>query len=291
MHNKIPKPDWLRIKLPSGSRLNDTMTAISDRSLFTVCVEAQCPNRANCFGKGTATFLLLGPNCTRSCTFCAVGKRKVSPPDPSEPDHIAEAVKRLGLTYCVLTMVTRDDLTDGGGGHIADTIKAVRSHSPDIDVEVLVSDLAGDPAALDIVLEAGPVVLNHNMETVPRLYESVRPQADYERSLQVLDHAAHSHHGMIAKSGMMLGLGETETEVLATMKDLRSAGVRLLTLGQYLSPSDNHHPVIRYVHPDEFREYEQKGLAMGFNAIASAPLVRSSYRADELYRSIAPPLD
>ena len=291
MPNKAPKPDWLRIKLPSGSQLNDTMTAISDRSLFTVCVEAQCPNRANCFSKGTATFLLLGPNCTRSCTFCAVGKSKVSPPDPFEPVHIAEAVKKLGLTYCVLTMVTRDDLTDGGGGHIANTITAVRSLSPDIDIEVLISDLAGNTAALKIVLDAGPVVLNHNIETIPRLYETVRPQADYQRSLNVLNNAAQSHHDVIAKSGMMLGLGETEAEVLATMQDLRSAGVRLLTLGQYLSPSDIHHPVIRYVHPDEFQEFERKGLVMGFDAIASAPLVRSSYKAGDLYRSIVRPIE
>jgi lipoic acid synthetase len=184
-------------------------------------------------------------------------------------------------------MVSRDDLPDGGARHIVSTVEAIRAQSPDIDVELLISDLSGKRESLDIVLDAQPVVFNHNIETVPRLYSEVRPQADYQRSLNVLYHAAHSHPCVVTKSGIMLGLGETETEVLATMKDLRRAGCRLLTIGQYLAPSERHHPVLRYVHPDEFYTYEKEGLAMGFDGVASAPLVRSSYKAGDLYRSAA----
>lgn len=285
MYHSDRKPAWLRVKVSSQPELSRTMAAIADRTLCTVCVEARCPNQMNCFKNGTATFLLLGPSCTRSCTFCAVEKTEVSPPDETESLRIADAVRQLKLVYCVLTMVSRDDLPDGGARHIVRTVEAIRAQSPEADVELLISDLSGKRNSLDKVLDAQPVVLNHNIETIPRLYPKVRPQADYQRSLNVLSHAAHFHPKVVTKSGIMLGLGETETEVLATMKDLRRAGCRLLTIGQYLAPSERHHPVLRYVHPDEFYTYEKEGLAMGFDGVASAPLVRSSYKAGDLYRS------
>lgn len=281
------KPTWLRAKVASDPELGQTMAAIADRTLCTVCVEAHCPNQMNCFHNGNATFLLLGPSCTRRCTFCAVDKTKVSPPDETEPQRIAQAVRELNLIYCVLTMVSRDDLKDGGAGHIKRTVEAIRTLSPAILIELLISDLAGNTEALDMVLDAGPAVLNHNIETVPRLYAQVRPQADYRRSLMVLDHASRTHPDVVTKSGIMLGLGETKAEVITVMSDLRNIGCRLLTIGQYLAPSQNHHPVVRYVHPDEFSAYKQEALSMGFDGVASAPLVRSSYKAGELYQSTA----
>ena len=278
-----PKPPWLRRRIPSSGRNATVMAAIRDGGLHTVCEEAHCPNQLECFSRGTATFLLLGPSCTRHCTFCAVDKSMVHPPNPNEPLRTAQAVARMGLTFCVLTMVTRDDLPDGGAGHIARTILAIKGERQEIGVEALISDLGGDRDALLTILSAGPNVLNHNLETVPRLYPQVRPQADYERSLELLTRTSEHVPHMVTKSGLMLGLGETKEEIFKAMDDLRSAGCSLLTLGQYLAPSTRHYPVFRYVPPEEFEEYEVEALDRGFLGVASAPLVRSSYNAEGLY--------
>jgi lipoyl synthase len=279
-----PKPKWLRRRLPPAGLNATVRAAVQGRGLHTVCVEAHCPNQMECFGRGTATFLLLGPSCTRRCTFCAVDKSPVRPPDPEEPGRIAEAVANLELNFCVLTMVTRDDLADGGATQIARTVEAIRAARPGLGIEILISDLHGNWQALGKVLAAGPEVLNHNIETVPRLYREVRPQADYSRSLELLERASSYTPSLVTKSGVMLGLGETREELIETMGSIRSAGCRLLTLGQYLAPSETHHPVVRYVPPEEFAELEEIGLRIGFSGVASAPFVRSSYEAGRLYR-------
>ena len=279
------KPAWLRRRFPPVGRSATVMAAIKDRGLHTVCEEAHCPNQLECFSRGTATFLLLGPSCTRRCTFCAVDKSHVHPPDSGEPDRTAQAVAQMDLSFCVLTMVTRDDLSDGGAGHIARSVEAIRKECPDVTVELLISDLGGNWDALETVLSTRPEVLNHNIESVPRLYPQVRPQANYQRSLELLAEASVHMPPMVTKSGMILGLGETKEEVLEAMDDLREAGCHLFTLGQYLAPSERHHPVVRYVPPEEFSEYKAEALARGFYGVASAPLVRSSHRADELYRT------
>lgn len=280
-----PKPAWLRQRIPCSGRNALVATAIREGGLYTVCQEARCPNQMECFSRGTATFLLLGPSCTRRCTFCAVDKSPVRPPHPDEPLRTAEAVSRMGLTFCVLTMVTRDDLPDGGAGHVARTVRAIRAKDRKIGVETLISDLGGDRAALDTVIEAEPQVLNHNLETVPRLYPRVRPQARYHRSLELLARASERAPRMATKSGLILGLGETREEVIRVMDDLRGAGCDLLTLGQYLAPSPAHFPVARYVPPEEFDQYRELALDRGFAGVVSAPLVRSSYRAEDLYLS------
>jgi len=278
------KPKWLRRRLPPPGLNTTVQAAIQGGGLHTVCAAAQCPNQMECFGRGTATFLLLGPSCTRRCTFCAVDKSVVQPVDPGEPARIARAVSQLQLDFCVLTMVTRDDLPDGGAGHLVDTMTAIRKECPGLGIEILISDLGANWAALARVLEARPEVLNHNVETVPRLYREVRPQADYGRSLELLSRVSSHKPQLVTKSGIMLGLGEAKAEVLATLRDMRAAGCRLLTLGQYLAPSEFHHPVVRYVPPDEFAEYEALALEMGFSGVASSPFVRSSYQAGRLYR-------
>ncbi|MBW1734197.1 MAG: lipoyl synthase [Deltaproteobacteria bacterium] len=278
-----PKPPWLRRRIPGPGRSAIVTGVIEQGGLHTVCQEAHCPNQMECFSRGTATFLLLGPNCTRRCTFCAVDKSSARPPDPDEPLRTADAVYGMGLTFCVLTMVTRDDLPDGGAGHVARTVRAIKGKDRDIGVETLISDLGGDGGALETVLEAEPEVLNHNLETVPRLYPLVRPQADYYRSLNLLARASEYSSQMITKSGLILGLGETREEILQAMDHLQEAGCRLLTLGQYLAPSPRHFPVARYVTPEEFEEYRVQALDRGFTGVVSAPLVRSSYRAEELF--------
>ena len=280
-----PKPSWLRRRIPASGRNATVVAAIKGRGLHTVCEEAHCPNQMECFSRGTATFLLLGPSCTRRCTFCAVDKSRIHPVDPGEPLRTAKAVAQMELNFCVATMVTRDDLLDGGAVHIARTIEAIRKESPGIGIEVLISDLSGNREALETVLAARPEVLNHNLETVPRLYPTVRPQANYQRSLELLTLASAHVPSMVTKSGLMLGLGEKKDEILQAMDDLRKAGCQLLTLGQYLAPSDQHHPIVRYVPPEEFADYEAKALARGFSGVASAPLVRSSYQAAELYKT------
>ena len=281
MDRPIRKPPWLKRPFPRAAGGAAVAGSLDRLGLFTVCQEAHCPNQGECFNRGTATFLLLGPRCTRACTFCAVQKGPPRPPDPDEPRRVARAARDLGLDYCVLTMVTRDDLADGGAGQVARTVRALRRLQPGLGVEVLVSDLGGGRSALETVLAAGPQVLNHNLETVPRLYGQVRPQADYRRSLELLARAAKAD--MVTKSGLMLGLGEEIGEVLAVMDDLRRAGCRILTLGQYLAPSPDHHPVVRYLEPRQFEQLAVEARKRGFAAVASGPYVRSSYRAGHLY--------
>jgi lipoic acid synthetase len=256
---------------------------LGQEGLHTVCREAHCPNRGECHGRGEATFLLLGPDCTRACAFCAVSHKKPSAPDAGEAVRVARAAQDLGLKFVVLTMVSRDDLVDGGAAQVAAALQAIKKRLPDVGQEVLISDLGGNPHALEVVLEAEPQVLNHNLETVPRLYPAVRPQADYQRSLQVLVRAARHRPRLITKSGLMLGLGEEPSEVAEVLTDLRKVGCQALTLGQYLAPSRRHHPVARYVPPEEFDRYARMAREMGFSAVACGPLVRSSYRAGELW--------
>jgi len=283
MPQKTPKPPWLSRRLPAAGQSRVVSELLAGLRLNTVCREAQCPNQGECFGRGTATFLLLGPTCTRRCTFCAVSKDAATAPDEGEPERVAQAVDRLGVSFCVLTMVTRDDLPDGGAGHVARTVAAIRDRCPGVRIEALVSDFQARTEALATVLGAGPEVLNHNLETVARLYPEVRPQADYDRSLRLLALADAARPRPVTKSGLMLGLGETRSEVLRTLDDLREAGCDLLTLGQYLAPSTAHHPVVRYVPPEEFDRLAEEALERGFAAVAGGPYVRSSYQADRLY--------
>lgn len=286
---KIPKPEWLRVK--GGTAQSDQVThMLRTLGLHTVCEEAQCPNRGECFNKRTATFMLLGSHCTRNCTFCTVTKANPCAPDPKEPEMVARAVAELGLRHVVVTSVTRDDLPDGGAAHFAQTIKAIRGlhlHSGAPIIEVLIPDFQGSRQALEQVINAAPDILNHNVETVPRLYKEVRPMAVYARSLELLRRVLEGAPGIYTKSGIMVGLGETHEEVLAVMRDLRAAGCRLLTVGQYLAPSKAHHPVMEYITPEEFAQYKREAEALGFLGVASAPLVRSSYMAEESFRAVA----
>lgn len=275
-------PEWLRRPIAHGGEYAVVEGLLDELKLSTVCREAKCPNRGECYASGTATFLIAGDVCTRGCRFCAVESRHPAPLDPGEPARVAEAVARMGLRHAVITMVTRDDCADGAAGHVAATIEAVRARTPDVAVEVLVSDFAGATDAIDTVVDARPDVFNHNVETVPRLYETVRPGADYRRSLGVLAHVKERAPGMPTKSGLMLGLGETHDEVADVMRDLREAGCELLTLGQYLRPSAAHLPVAEFVEPGEFAELARIGRRLGFSGVASAPFVRSSYHAAEL---------
>lgn len=277
-------PSWLRRPIAHGGEYRVVDGLMAELQLNTVCQSAKCPNRGECFSEGTATFLVAGPTCTRGCRFCAVETRPPVPLDPGEPKRVAEAAKRLGLRHVVVTMVTRDDVADGAAGHVAETVRALRGEVPDAAVEVLVSDFAGDLAAVDVVAGAGPDVFNHNMETVSRLYSEVRPGADYERSLLVLSHVRRAWPGMPTKSGLMLGLGETPDEVREAMRDLREAGVTMLTLGQYLRPSSAHLPVAEFIPPETFADLARDAYSLGFEAVASAPYVRSSYHAGDLDR-------
>ncbi|MFA6771079.1 MAG: lipoyl synthase [Dehalococcoidales bacterium] len=281
-------PDWFKQRIPRVDEMADVSYVLRDLKLNTVCQSALCPNMCQCFAKKTATFMIMGDVCTRNCTFCAITKGKPSPLDNGEPERIATAVKRLGLEYVVITSVTRDDLDDGGASHFARTIETVRLVCPGTKVEVLIPDFQGLDAAIETVINAKPSVINHNIETVPRLYSQVRPLAGYRRSLDLLSSIKKIDPGMVTKSGLMLGLGEKREEVIEVMKELRKAGCNLITLGQYLAPSSQHHPVINYVTPKEFSGYIQPALEMGFSGIASAPLVRSSYKAAELYQQGRP---
>jgi lipoic acid synthetase len=287
------QPRWLWCPVsPQAEAAVARMTGLLDGlSLHTVCQEARCPNLAECFGQGTATFLLLGDRCTRGCHFCAVGHGAPAPPDPEEPQRVAEAAARLGLRHVVLTSVTRDDLPDGGAGHFAACLDALRRRLPRARVEVLIPDLRGSHTALEVVLQARPDVLNHNVETVPRLYRAVRPGADYGRSLALLARAKVQCPGLLTKSGLMLGLGERTAEVVQVLYDLRRAGCDLLTLGQYLQPSEEQLPVARYVPPEEFLAYGDKAREMGFRGVASGPLVRSSHQAEALWAAAHAPGD
>jgi lipoic acid synthetase len=279
-------PEWLRNVNIHQAGTHPTRRLLRRHGLNTVCEEARCPNRGECFARRTAAFLILGDTCSRACRFCAVGHGRLAPPDPDEPRAVAALAAELGLRHVVVTSVTRDDLPDGGAGQFAATIRAVRGAIPGATVEVLVPDFQGDPEALRIVLEADPDVFNHNVETVPRLYPQVRPQADYARSLAVLRLAAEVRPGRAVKSGLMVGLGEERDEILAVLGDLRAAGCILVTIGQYLQPRRDNLPVVRYVHPTEFERYETDGLALGFAAVFAGPLVRSSYAAEELLRGL-----
>jgi len=274
-------PPWLKKRLPAPARIEPVVRVLDELGLNTVCSEAHCPNRGECYACGTATFMILGNVCTRGCTFCAVAGGTPLPPDPDEPRRVAEAARRLGLRHVVITSVTRDDLPDGGSGHFAATIRAVHE-ATGATVEVLTPDFRGRRADVDRVLDAAPEVFNHNVETVPRLYAEVRPGADYGRSLRVLEWAARHPSGAVTKSGLMLGLGERQDEVLQVLRELRLARCRLLTLGQYLAPSPEHHPVVDFVSPERFEDYRARALELGFDAVASGPFVRSSYGAAEL---------
>jgi lipoic acid synthetase len=277
-----PKPPWLRIRLDTGPNYRMVRGMVRGLSLHTVCEEARCPNIYECWGERTATFMILGDRCTRRCGFCAVTTARPRPVDPGEPEHVAEAVARLGLRHAVITSVDRDDLPDGGAGHFAAVIRAVRARGPDCEVEVLTPDFRGVERPLDAVLPAGPVVFSHNTETVPRLYRTARAGSEFGRSVDLLRQAV-SWRGAAArplvKSGLMLGLGETVDELLDTLAVLAAAGVEILTLGQYLRPTLGHLPVERYYHPDEFAEIREAALRLGFRHVEAGPLVRSSYHA------------
>jgi len=278
-------PDWIKIRYQEGE-LRSTRNLLRRHSLKTVCEEARCPNKAVCFSKPTATFMILGSICTRSCGFCSVSKGSPMPPDGEEPLRVALAAKEMSLKYVVVTSPTRDDLPDGGAGQFSKTIIEIRRHLPDSKVEVLVPDFGGSLESLRVVLDSFPDVFNHNIETVPRLYPVVRPRADYGRSLSILKEAKRYLPQVKTKSGLMVGLGEEKEEVVEVMKDLREAGCDLLTIGQYLMPSKNSLPVVEYITPEVFREFEATALGLGFEHAACAPLVRSSMNAEEVYNVI-----
>lgn len=283
---RMRHPRWLKVPLPAGQNFQAVRKLMAQYNLHTVCQSAHCPNIGDCWGQRTATFMILGDICTRNCRFCAVQSGVPAEIDRSEPQRVADAVKKLTLKYAVITSVTRDDLPDGGAGIFAATIQAIRRVAPQCQIEVLIPDFQGSNHALSLVLAARPDVLNHNVETVPSLYSRVRPQADYHRSLQVL--LVAKQEGFITKTGLMLGLGETDAEVLQVMEDLREINCDLLTLGQYLQPSAAHAPMDRYVTPEEFARLKEKGMAMGFRHIEAGPLVRSSYHAATCFDMINP---
>ncbi len=277
------KPKWLRMKIQGGENLNYVQKVLESYHLNTVCEEANCPNRMECFSSKTATFMILGSKCTRNCTFCDITSGLPDMVDSAEPEHIADAVEALGLKYIVITSVTRDDLPDGGSMHFAKVIKAVRERTPDAAVEVLIPDFKGNENALQTVINAEPVIINHNIETVPRLYSEVRPQAVYQRSLELLKRVKE-RSTLYSKSGIMVGLGEKYDEVVECLHDLREVNCDFLTIGQYLAPSKKHHSVVEYVHPDIFKKYREEAIKMGFKGVASGPLVRSSYKAHEMLK-------
>jgi len=278
----LKKPDWIRVKAGSPTtRFYEIKQILREHKLHTVCEEASCPNIGECFGKGTATFMIMGDKCTRRCPFCDVGHGRPDPLDAEEPQKLARTIAALGLKYVVITSVDRDDLRDGGAAHFVACIEHTRALSPQTQIEVLVPDFRGrDERALDILCAAPPDVMNHNLETVPRLYKEARPGSDYAFSLNLLKKFKERQPHIPTKSGLMLGLGETDDEILAVMQDLRAHGVSMLTIGQYLAPSNQHLPVRRYAHPDTFKWFEQQAHAMGFDHAAVGPMVRSSYHAD-----------
>ena len=279
----LRKPEWIRVKAGnSAGRFGEIKSMLREKKLHTVCEEAACPNIGECFGRGTATFMILGDICTRRCPFCDVGHGQPLPPNPNEPAELADSVASLKLRYVVITSVDRDDLRDGGAQHFVDVVSAVRTASPSTTIETLVPDFRGRmDIALDILGQGLPDVLNHNMETVPRLYKQARPGADYAHSLALMKQFKARYPQVKTKSGLMVGLGETDEEILEVMRDLRANDVEMLTIGQYLAPSGHHLPVSRYVHPDTFKMFETEALKMGFSGAACAPMVRSSYWADQ----------
>ena len=279
----LKKPDWIRVKAGSPStRFYEIKETLRANKLVTVCEEASCPNIGECFGKGTATFMIMGDKCTRRCPFCDVGHGRPDPLDPNEPESLATTIAALKLKYVVITSVDRDDLRDGGAQHFADCITRIRERSPGTQIEVLVPDFRGrDDRALNILNAAPPDVMNHNLETAPRLYKEARPGSDYQFSLNLLKKFKALHPGVPTKSGIMVGLGETDDEVLQVMQDMRDHGIEMLTIGQYLAPSTSHLPVKRYVHPDTFKMFEAKAYEIGFSHAAVGAMVRSSYHADQ----------
>ncbi|PPD11372.1 lipoyl synthase [Methylophilus sp.] len=278
----LRKPEWIRMKVPDSARFQEIKQVLRDNNLHTVCEEASCPNIGECFSGGTATFMILGDICTRRCPFCDVAHGKPLPPDPKEPENLARTIAQMKLRYVVVTSVDRDDLPDGGAQHFVDCIRAIRQQSPNIKIEILVPDFRGRlDVSLKILREAPPDVMNHNLETVPRLYKQARPGSDYQHSLDLLKQFSEMYPDVPTKSGLMLGLGETDQEILEVMRDLRAHGVSMLTLGQYLQPSVHHLPVLRYVTPDTFAWFKEQADAMGFDNAASGPMVRSSYHADQ----------
>ncbi len=277
----LRKPEWIRVRAGGGERFTEIKRTLREAKLHTVCEEASCPNIGECFGHGTATFMVMGDLCTRRCPFCDVAHGRPAPLDPDEPRHLGETIAKMRLGYVVVTSVDRDDLRDGGGGHFAECIRAIRAASPATRIEILTPDFRGRvERALDALDAAPPDVMNHNLETVPRLYRQARPGADYAHSLALLAQFRKRHPAVPTKSGLMVGLGETLEEIVAVMRDLRAHGVDMLTVGQYLQPSKHHLPVARFAHPDEFRALEAEARRLGFVNAACGPLVRSSYHAD-----------
>lgn len=279
LKQRVPKPKWLRVKLPTGESYKNVRDIVSEHGLHTICESGNCPNMGECWGAGTATFMILGNICTRSCGFCSVATGKPLAVDPFEPAKVAKSVSLMGVKHAVITSVDRDDLEDGGSEIWAQTVRAIRRKSPETTLETLIPDFAGKWDNLQRIIDVAPEIVSHNLETVRRLTKQVRIQAKYNRSLEVLRRLKQG--GMKTKSGVMLGLGETEDEVLETMEDLRSVGVDILTLGQYLQPTPKHLPVKEFIHPEKFREYKELGLKMGYRFVESGPLVRSSYHAEQ----------
>jgi len=274
-------PDWLKVKLGSGPNFSSVKTLLRGAKLHTICEEAKCPNIAECFGRGTAVFLILGNVCTRNCRYCNVGHGRPLPPDEDEPVHVAQSVKQLGLHYVVITSVTRDDLPDGGAAMFSATIQEIRALVPECKIEVLIPDFQGDEQPLQTVLAAEPHVVNHNIEVVASLFPTIRPQGEYQRSLTLLKSIKEKSSEVRSKSGFMVGLGETDDEIQQTMEDLYDARVDFLTIGQYLQPSKRHAPIERYYTPEEFSRFKDLGESIGFDHVESGPLVRSSYHAEE----------
>ena len=283
-NSRVQKPPWLKRRLPTGPDYEQVKGLINRGGLHTVCQEAKCPNIWECFSKHTATFMIMGSHCTRSCRFCAVTHGPAAQPDPKEPSKVAQTVRDMGLSYIVITSVTRDDLPDGGATFFAKTIQEIRKQNPDSLVEVLIPDFQGNADALKTVIKARPDVLNHNIETVPRLYSTVRPEANYNRSLELLKKTRQYDQSIPTKSGLMLGLGELPAEISQTFKDLFKTGCRILTLGQYLQPTKQHLKVERFVPPEEFDHWRKTALEIGFSQVAGGPFVRSSYHAKELFQ-------
>jgi lipoyl synthase len=280
------KPEWLKKKMPNKKSLDSMQQMVRHLKLHTVCEEANCPNLGECFENKTATFMILGETCTRGCRFCAVDKGTALPPDPAEPEHLAEAVKELGLKHAVITSVTRDDLPDGGAAHFAASINAVRRLNPNTTIEVLIPDFQGNESALNTVLDAKPEILNHNIETVPSLYEKVRPGADFNRSIDLLMRVKKHHASILSKTGIMVGLGETQAEMTAVMTRLVGIRCDIVTIGQYLQPSAQHLPVAEFVTPEQFEAYRREGLALGIGFVESGPFIRSSYNAARALNAI-----
>lgn len=278
-------PEYLKRGLINTEKTKTVRRLLKDKCLNTVCEEARCPNKAECYAKDTATFMIMGDTCTRNCRFCAINSDIPKPLDTYEPKHVAEAVKELGLTYAVITSVTRDDIPDGGVNHFAKTIYEIKKLSPKTKIEVLIPDFKGDLDALEIVLKAQPQVLNHNVETVPRLYKTVRPQAIYERSLKILEYVKNSNSKSLSKTGIMVGLGETYEDLKALFNDLKKINVDILTIGQYIQPSKKHLEVVKYYTPKEFEELKQLAIQAGLKTVISSPLVRSSYNAQEAFKN------